>query len=374
MNDTFRRETILIACFPILAFLFLVTGAATRAYHAKQAGLAREWYGKGRAALARGEVGEAIQDLHAAFVYSHGDAVYELDLAKALISAHRTEEARTYLMALRDRDPENGPVNLELARLAAERGDAGEAVRYFHSAIYGLWPERPEEQRRAAWLELYHFLMSRGQRSEALAELTALAVELPPDPALQTQVGDLFLEAKDYERALHQYEGALRLEPNHEPALRGAGEAAFNLGDYRQAERYLRRALRLDRHDSEAAQRLELAQAVLDVDPFDPLLPPAERRQRVVRAFDQSLARLVKCAHDHRQSLQPGPGSLASLYAEAETMRAEVRRPQLERRPDRLSAVMNLVFQMETATTEACGPPSGLDEAITLAASKHLAP
>jgi hypothetical protein len=60
-----------------------------------------------------------------------------------------SEKAYAYLINLWEREPENGLVNLELARIAAQKGDTEQALRYYHNAIYAVWPGDQEVQRRA---------------------------------------------------------------------------------------------------------------------------------------------------------------------------------------------------------------------------------
>ena len=74
------------------------------------------------------------------------DYAYQLNLAEALIGLKRTGEASTYLVNLWDRQPEDGLVNLELARIAVQKGQTEQALRYYHNAIYAAWPEAIRRQ------------------------------------------------------------------------------------------------------------------------------------------------------------------------------------------------------------------------------------
>ena len=55
------------------------------------------------------------------------------------------------------------------------RGDLEGAQLYYHNAIHGVWPADPEQQRRAARLELIRLLLRQRQREQAESELIALA-------------------------------------------------------------------------------------------------------------------------------------------------------------------------------------------------------
>ncbi|MBI1984448.1 MAG: tetratricopeptide repeat protein, partial [Acidobacteria bacterium] len=240
----FPREHALLLSFPVLLVLFVVTGIAARSYHAKQRSLAVEWHGRGEVDLRAGRAERAIEDFRTALVYSRENALYRLRLAQALIAANRADEARAYLLTLWEREPGNGTVNLELARLAAGKGKIGEAARYYHNAIFGVWEENPEERRRQVRLELCQFLVSRGARNEAQAALIELAGDLPKDAALYASVGALFLRTEDFARALELFKQALDINRRQKAALAGAGEAAFQMANYGEARRYLERAAR----------------------------------------------------------------------------------------------------------------------------------
>ena len=67
-----------------------------------------------------------------------------------------------------------------------------------------------------------------------------LSGNLPDDVKSQTEAGQLFLDAGEPRRALDRFRQALRIDPENAAALAGAGEAAFEPGDYASAQRYLR--------------------------------------------------------------------------------------------------------------------------------------
>ena len=187
-------------------------------------------------ALKSGHAGAALADFRNALAYSRDNSLYQLRLAQALVATGRVQEARTYLLSLREREPGNGPVNLELARLAVREHDIPEAVQYFHDAVYSEWDGDPAVQRRAVRLELVKFLLDSDQKAAARAELIGVAGNLPPDAKLQTQVGALLMKAGGYDDALRLFRQALAANPHSAPALAGAGECYFLTGQYAQAE------------------------------------------------------------------------------------------------------------------------------------------
>ncbi len=348
--------------------MFVVTGFAARFYHTKQAALAVEWHLRGETDLKEGQAGRAIEDFRTALVYSRDNALYRLRLAQALIAASRADEARAYLLNLWEREPGNGTVNLELARLAAGKGDIGEAARYYHNAIFGVWEEGPEERRRQVRLELCQLLVNRGARNEAQAALIELAGDLPKDPELQARVGGLFLRIEDYAHALEMFRQTLDLDRRHEAALAGAGESAFQMGNYSEARRFLDRAVRVNSKDTRSAQLLETANLVLEIDPFARGVSASARARRVVKAFEQAMDRLRGCAQKRDEVLEGPPPltELQTLYARAAKMRPQVRESSLRRDSELMLSTTHLVFEVEEFAVRACGPPTGLDLALLL--------
>jgi tetratricopeptide (TPR) repeat protein len=376
-NGTFlrslSRETILLLCVPVLAALFAITSTAAKIYHSQQRALAQEWYLRGEAGLKSGRAPEAIKDLGRALAYSRDNRLYRLRLAQALLAADRPEEAGPYLLNLWQHEPGNGTVNLELARLAVRRGEASAAIRYFHNAIYGVWEKDPENQRRQVRLELCEYLLSRGERQAAQAALIGLAADLPKDAGLYAHVGTLFLKAEDYSQALGTFRQALNLDPAQQTALTGAGEASFRMANYRDARRYLERAVRSDPQDVPAARRLEMTNLILSLDPLERGLSSPERTRRVVRAYQQAVERLRGCAQKRGEALegQQPMTDLQTAYAQAMQMGPRVRETVLRRDSDLLMRTLELVFEIEELTARDCGPPADVDLALLLIARKR---
>jgi len=367
-----RRDTFLILVFVLIILLVVITGFTVRRYHAVEKGLAQDWYSRGEQALKVRHAGAALRDFRNALAYSRDNPLYELRLAQALVATGRVQEGRTYLLSLRERQLGNGPVNLELARLAVREHDGPEAVQYFHDAVYSGWDGNPAVQRRAVRLELVDFLLHSDQETAARAELIAVASNLPPDAKLQTQVGALLIKAGGYDDALRLFLQALAAEPRSAPALAGAGECYFQTGQYAPAKRYLDRALQQDPNLTPAAAMRDTARAVLDLDPFIPRLGEQERAQRAREVFDQAMTRLEACAAQRGIDLQSAHGNpLQTLYAQATTFQPSMRQRSLSRDSELLSNTMDLVSEMEKAASQVCGEPQGLDLALVLIARQQ---
>jgi len=382
-NLFLQPDTILGLTLAGLLVLFVITGFAVQAYLGKYAALGQQWYRRGTSDLNAGHVDDAIVDFRTALIYARDDENYDLSLAQALIAAGRLDEAQAYLTSLWERDPGNAQVNLELGRLYAREGNTDETLRYYHSAMYDEWPGRdPAEARRAVRFELFRFLMQHGDQGEAKGELIGMAALLPPDPALYTQVGQLFMEVGDYTRAAYEFEAALKLDRNAEAALVGGGEAEFHLGNYDAARRHLERALRQKPDEASTRQirdMLDQADLVLATDPFNPGLKVAERNRRVIEAFKQAVSRLAACgAPVTTGAAKGGPATasapasgLAGLANRAGALQPQVREDVLTQNPDLATDVMNFVFDAEQSTTQGCSAPQPLDRALLLLASRR---
>jgi tetratricopeptide (TPR) repeat protein len=372
-----ETETVLGLSVVGLAVLFAITGFAVNLYHAKYESLGREWHARGEADLKAGKALKAVVDFRTALVYARDSDADQLDLARALMAASRTDEAKAYLTSLWDRNPGDAVVNLELGRLAAGERNTEDALRYYHYAMYGDWGSRdPAEARRAARLELYQFLIKQNERPSAEAELVAMAALLPPNPALYTQVGQLFLGLGDYSRAANEFEGAVRFGGG-QAALAGAGEAEYMQGDYREARRYLELALREKPEDARLSKMLDEADRVLNADPYEPGLGLEEQNRRVIRAFQQALTRLGECGVLVSKTVQSGPAgnpaepATAALADEARALQTKVSPATLRSNPDLVAEIMSFVFRVEQLPTSECGAADPIDHALAVIAQEH---
>jgi tetratricopeptide (TPR) repeat protein len=382
------RETILLLCVLGLAVAFAVTGFATRLYHGRRAELARSWFDRGNAELTAGRSQQALSDFRAALVYAQRELPaeeqerFELDFVRALLATGNIGEARAYLLDMWERAPGNSEVNLQLARLAASRGDEADAKRYYDGAINGVWDQRADQVLRSrtdTHLELYRYLMDRGEKAEAQAQLLAIAASLPPDAALQAKVGQLMLQTGEARQALDEFERALRLDSRNYQALAGAGKAQFQLGNDQLAVRYLAAAVRqysamkrtpgskpeadLESEESQLSQDLAIAQQVLALNPHVPGLDADQRAHRAVRAYSAALTRTRSCADEHGVASPEPSRSLTPFIPASSDARAEA---ALAQHIQQLDSFLEFVFKMESAATENCGPPSDPTNAAIL--------
>ena len=351
-------------------------------FNANQQSRGRRLYAQGMADLNAGAADRAIEEFRAALTCDRANPQYQLSLGRALRDTGRLDEAESYLESLWQRTPEDGTINLALARVAAQRGSVDDAIRYYHNAMYGVWSIDPDANRRDARLELVEFLLRKGAHAQAQSELVALAAFLPPDPALHLCAAVLFGQAQDYPDALAEYERVLRLDHGNPGALAGAGEAAYHAGRYRTAQRYLQLAVNAKPQDSTLRYLLSSANLILETDPFVRRISDAERNRRIAAAFAKAGERLSACAKQRgvdlsgaakgsvSSSLSPAPSppppALVVLESRWLAARRDLPRLRSAGEADLPDVIMDLVFQIEQQSAEDCGEPQGADQALFL--------
>lgn len=359
------REPVTLALLVGLAVLFFlaVTGLS-RIHEMQQEALAERWAAQGVADLKAREHAAAVTDFRTALLYARDNSTYQLSLAEGLMGLNRNAEARAYLINLWEREPDNGMVSLELARIAAEQGETEQALRFYHNAIYATWTGGDQEtERRYARLELIEYLLRIGSKTQAEAELIDLAASVGDESGEQALVASLFVRVGDNQRALAMFRESLKLDPHNQAAMAGAGAAAFALGLYPQAEQYLRAAVAASAADARSAELLQRSEYALTWDPFRPQIPDAQRSRIVVDAFNAAGNRLKTCTVPTAQEQDA-----AKAWA---TLQPKITIRGLRQDPDLVNSAMNLTFQIEKQTANTCGPPTETDRALSLIANLH---
>jgi predicted Zn-dependent protease len=346
---------------------FALTGLLTREYRGHERSLATQWFARAEAERRQHATEAAVLAYQNAVRFSPGNADYRFALGRALVEAQRPVEAQARLLSLWEAEPGNGPVNLELGRLAAASGNKRDAVRYYHNAVEGSWEDAPERHRREARLELARFLLDHGDRAGAQAELLPLVNDLPAEPSGILRIGTLLFEAGAVSRARAVFETGVQRAPREPSLLEASGHAAFAEQEYGAARSYLDRARRAGATGERLDEELALSNEVPGLDPLQRRLPRSERARRASRAFAVASARLATCLNS---GLATRP-DLASLKEEraAVARRATVRAMQKD--PDLLDAVMDVVFRIEHTTQTGCGQPGLGDTALLLVERLH---
>jgi tetratricopeptide (TPR) repeat protein len=364
-----NNEIVLLAALSVGAvgvFIFTRHMAALERQLSRK--IAAVWFGRGVGYMQAGETDKAVASFRNATANVENDPKYMLALANALALENHTQEALRLLLRLRDSDPENPDVNLSLARLAGQQGEVQEAVRYYQSALYGRWPNDRLDQRRQVRLELVRFLLAHRQQYLATSELYVLENRTADSVAAHIELAKLFAEANDLPHAFEEYAAAIRLDGSNVEALTAAGHLAFQLGNYPQAEQYLRAALDADPDSQETRKLLTLTRAVLSSDPLLPHLTQWERQKRLEAGLEVSLGRVEDCLSNTSDS--KAIEELQSLKTEAirATKNWKAKSPA---DTDTVKSGVDLIFRMQQTASGACGNPSDRDQAWLLIGRQH---
>src|SRR6202012_66272 len=126
---------------------------------------------------------------------------------------------RNYFLVLWETEPGSGPINLELARLAARKSDVQATINYYRASIYGTWEGDGTVRRREVRLELARYLIAHNEFSKARTELLIAGGNAPDDIPLRMTLAGLLEQAQAPKDALTYYKKVLLEEPDNETAL-----------------------------------------------------------------------------------------------------------------------------------------------------------
>jgi Tfp pilus assembly protein PilF len=369
--EKYSREIVLLTTLLLLLVFMVFTAFAARIYHKRYHVLGDEWFARGEQDFHSGNAAAALSDYRNALLYSPSNANFQFHLAKALAATGRNDEARAYLFTLLSDSPGSGEINLELARIAAHGGPKtmSDALRYYHAAIYGVWDTDPIAMRWQVRKELCDYLLDNNATNQAEAEIIALADNTnPEDFAGQQTVGNLLLRARMWGRALQAFQTLLSHDPDDEGALAGSATAAFQLGQYSEAQEYLERLPREKLADPEFARMREISRSVLSLNPFAPGLSIDEKAKRTAKAIALAQARAAACERQNGGASSPGASTsaLPSAIATSNQNAADWTERNLRKYPERIKPAMSSVFAMEDAAAGLCGEPQGADYALWL--------
>jgi len=368
LNKFAQKPPVALLALSLIAVIgFIAVGRLVHAFDSRQRMVAADMYHRGIIDRNHRDFKLAVNHFRAALSFDRNNDLYQLNLAQSLaaLGKDHDDQARAYLLNLWDRAPQDAQVNLELARLAANQNQLDQALRYYHNAIYGIWNDSTGASRRQARLELVDFLIAHNEKTQAQSELIASAGSLPPEVAPHARIADRLMRVNAFADALAQYRAILEIDPQNADAMRGAGEAAFFLGDFRTAQRDLQAAKDHGLQDSEVDHKLQMAYLILRNDPFRRKLTDKERRDRTLTAFDQAGRRLQTCKEE--QALSHPLESLRERWTQL--------KPRVTAYRSGNAAIaetaMDVVFQIEQQAAQDCGQPTGLDEALLLIANNR---
>jgi tetratricopeptide (TPR) repeat protein len=363
METLRRRRTVFAVTVVALIPFFGGVSALVRSTRDRRQQISSDWASRGDREMTAGRADRATEDYRSAQQFARDSNAYRLQIAEALVAGNHPNEARGQLLALWAETPSDGFINLELGRIAARERDTAETVRFYHAAIDGAWRHDAAVSRRKARIELATYLMAQGDRTKAQAELIALSDDLPPDAAVMTDTAALLLASGAATRAMSVVDKALTLHAHDPRALQLAGEAAFELGDFRSAARFLGAAANVGTLDADHQHMRDTSARILTIDPFARGISSRERIRRVAAAFHLAAASLDRCPADELPDLRARVSAASSKATER----------VLAHDPEKVDQTLSLVSEIEAATA-GCGAAGTDDAALQLVLKQRRSP
>ncbi len=257
---------------------------------------AQGFYLTGTSLLEARKPAEAVDPLREAHAEERQNPAYELALITALTRAGETAEAQPLMNEMIQREPNDGNVNLIAARLAIKQGDTTDAEAYYHRAIYGEWPDDPEQHRIAVRMELIGELQKLGQKQDMLAELISIEGEPHLSADMLKRVAKLFLDADAPSRAAGVYQEIVARNPKDISSYEGLGQAELEDGQYSSARAAFLQAFFHNPNNSEIRGRLQTLNTVVGLDPTLRQLTSEEKYRRSIHILDMAREGLAECA------------------------------------------------------------------------------
>jgi chloride channel protein, CIC family len=268
---TLSRRRLVAGALAVLIAAGILGGFLRTYYRSEQAARAERALRAANELMSRERYDEAIASYREALSITHRTAD-RLALGLALAKANRPAEALIYLEQVLREEPANGPAHLAIAQIDATAGRIDDAVAHYQRAIYGAWPDRVDESRLAARLEMIQLLEKAGRREQAAGELAALAETRPGDLELQKRIARQFVQLGAQSRAAEMWSDIANRHPEDPETWRELGETRLAMGDF-AACRDAFRSAHLD-------QRAELCASASIMDPTARGLGAAEKRRR----------------------------------------------------------------------------------------------
>lgn len=372
----FQDAVALLSLLGITIVISILTYFFFHSFRDHRQVLEERWYVRGQQALASGHAQDAVTDFRSALTLDSGNRTYEMALANALAADGKIDEAFAYYSTLRDAQPGDGLLNLQLARLAAKKNRPAQAITFYHAALDGNWLTEGVSRRRAARLELARYLLSLHEPMQAQEQLLTAEGNAMQDPAVTNQIAALLVQADAPRDALTAYQRAQRYAKSNSremlQALLGASQVATTLGEYRVARKALERYLvRVDQVPGPPQERasvqasLDQLQRLLALDPASNL-PPKERARRLLADATIAHKRFTRCNSQIQASglVSPDAAEFTFMAPQWQSV-SSLRLARLTADPSLQDTLAYLTDQTEILASRLCGAPTG-DDALLL--------
>ncbi|MEE9910935.1 MAG: tetratricopeptide repeat protein [Deltaproteobacteria bacterium] len=183
----------------------------------------------------------------------------EIDYALLLIKDGKIDAARDMLADFLQSDPQNREALFNLGLCHGELGDPENAVRTLSECV----KHHPDYSNAYVALGYAHSLLRQnGPAKENLLK----ALELDPLNAYALRnLGSLYGQEKDYDRAVECFEKLFADNPQDQQLAYGIGYAYFQAGRLDMAEKYLTAAIDLNRATQLAETAMELLRDIVEI-------------------------------------------------------------------------------------------------------------
>jgi tetratricopeptide (TPR) repeat protein len=192
-----------------------------------------------------GHKDDAVTEYKKAIASGHSPLTTRVAMAKLQLDLGQLDDAQAELDKVIDENPSTPEALFTLGRVWEARGDLVHSVQELRRAL--RFENLPEVQ-----LELGRVLLKLGKEPEAMAALDAAATL--PDALVDR--GRVFYRKGDYEKALADYDAAIKQAPQDPRAWTGKGLSHDRLGEAVKASEAWKTALRLAPDDPETHYRI----------------------------------------------------------------------------------------------------------------------
>lgn len=198
-------------------------------------------------ALREGQPEEALEQLDYLLAHAGARDAQGYEQLSALLAREPDEVAALSIMGqLADRHPDNAHAQLAHARLAAHNSDWPLAMAAVERAL-------ALDARLAPALVLRaQVLMQQDQPEAALAGMAQAVSDQPKDLPLRLAYARLLVETGRIDASREQFRILARQEPDNSEVLYSLALLALEAEQYKDAEGYLKRLLKLGKHEQEA--------------------------------------------------------------------------------------------------------------------------
>jgi choline-sulfatase len=161
-------------------------------------------------------------------------------------------QAKEILQKILQRDAKNVPALLRIARLSLKTEQPKDALLYA-DRLSKLGENNAETELliASAYLDLKNF------NAAAIHLQKSLEID-PDDDATRIDLGNLYLQLNEDQKARIQFDSVLKHTPGNVQALNGIATCLFNSKNFQQSEEYLHRALLVNAQDPQTQMNLAL--------------------------------------------------------------------------------------------------------------------